>query len=284
MILVEHDADGEVNVSQTGDHLGRKGAGLGRRRRACSSAWSAPPLLARGRRRRRGRRASSASSPSTRSRAASRAGLGEKLKPGTAAIIAIVDDEDRLAAEQALPGTPAKSVAAMDKKGVRGAQGRPGRGGAASSSPTAPCCRSPTRPSAAPPAARIDELGRPTGSIDPRAEGPRGRAQRAARPHRRRRLRRPDTFGGRIRTPEPAPACSRWASPTTASTSPRVCSPTRAALLTGRNHHRVGFGAIAEFPGPVPRLHRRAPAELHRAAAHPARRTATSPAASASGT
>ncbi|MBP8310260.1 MAG: sulfatase-like hydrolase/transferase, partial [Burkholderiaceae bacterium] len=32
-----------------------------------------------------------------------------------------------------------------------------------------------------------------------------------------------------------------------------LCSPTRAALLTGRNHHSVGFAAIAEmasgFPG-----------------------------------
>ena len=26
-----------------------------------------------------------------------------------------------------------------------------------------------------------------------------------------------------------------------------MCSPTRAALLTGRNHHRVGAGIIAEF-------------------------------------
>jgi arylsulfatase A-like enzyme len=31
-----------------------------------------------------------------------------------------------------------------------------------------------------------------------------------------------------------------------------VCSPTRAALLTGRNHHRVGMGTIAELPGPYP--------------------------------
>ena len=31
-----------------------------------------------------------------------------------------------------------------------------------------------------------------------------------------------------------------------------VCSPTRAALLTGRNQHRVGFGSIAEYPGPFP--------------------------------
>ena len=26
-----------------------------------------------------------------------------------------------------------------------------------------------------------------------------------------------------------------------------MCSPTRASLLTGRNHHRVGAGQIAEF-------------------------------------
>jgi arylsulfatase A-like enzyme len=31
-----------------------------------------------------------------------------------------------------------------------------------------------------------------------------------------------------------------------------VCSPTRAAMLTGRNHHRVGFGLVAEFSGPFP--------------------------------
>ena len=35
--------------------------------------------------------------------------------------------------------------------------------------------------------------------------------------------------------------------------STSLCSPTRAALLTGRNHHSAGFGVIAEqatgFPG-----------------------------------
>jgi arylsulfatase len=31
-----------------------------------------------------------------------------------------------------------------------------------------------------------------------------------------------------------------------------LCSPTRAALLTGRNHHAVGFGSIGELPGPFP--------------------------------
>lgn len=32
-----------------------------------------------------------------------------------------------------------------------------------------------------------------------------------------------------------------------------ICSPTRAALLTGRNHHQSGFGTITElstgYPG-----------------------------------
>ena len=39
----------------------------------------------------------------------------------------------------------------------------------------------------------------------------------------------------------------------TAFHSTALCSPTRAALITGRNHHSVGFGAISEqatgFPG-----------------------------------
>jgi arylsulfatase A-like enzyme len=35
--------------------------------------------------------------------------------------------------------------------------------------------------------------------------------------------------------------------------STSLCSPTRAAIITGRNHHSVGFGVITEistgFPG-----------------------------------
>jgi arylsulfatase A-like enzyme len=34
-----------------------------------------------------------------------------------------------------------------------------------------------------------------------------------------------------------------------------LCSPTRAALLTGRNNHAVGFGSIGETLYRVPRLH-----------------------------
>ncbi|KZS83270.1 arylsulfatase [Mycobacterium persicum] len=61
----------------------------------------------------------------------------------------------------------------------------------------------------------------------------------------------PDTFGGGIRTP----ALSRVAQNGLAYNRfhvTAVCSPTRSALLTGRNHHRVGFGSVCEFPGPFP--------------------------------
>lgn len=54
------------------------------------------------------------------------------------------------------------------------------------------------------------------------------------------------TFGGPVNTPTmdrlAASGISYNAFHTTA-----MCSPTRAALLTGRNHHRVGAGQIAEL-------------------------------------
>jgi len=60
------------------------------------------------------------------------------------------------------------------------------------------------------------------------------------------------TFGGVIPTPSMdriAKAGLRY----TQFHSTALCSPTRAALITGRNHHSVGFGVIAEqstgFPG-----------------------------------
>ena len=46
------------------------------------------------------------------------AGLGDKLTPGTAVIIAVVDGDDRLPAEQALAGSPAKSVAPLARKSL----------------------------------------------------------------------------------------------------------------------------------------------------------------------
>nr|WP_246252455.1 arylsulfatase [Ancylobacter pratisalsi] len=62
----------------------------------------------------------------------------------------------------------------------------------------------------------------------------------------------PSTFGGVIPTPaldEIANSGLRY----TQFHSTALCSPTRAALITGRNHHSAGFGVISEmstgFPG-----------------------------------
>ena len=62
----------------------------------------------------------------------------------------------------------------------------------------------------------------------------------------------PSTFGGVI----PTPAMDRLARDGLRYTnfhSTSLCSPTRAALITGRNHHSVGFGVVGEiatgYPG-----------------------------------
>jgi arylsulfatase A-like enzyme len=62
----------------------------------------------------------------------------------------------------------------------------------------------------------------------------------------------PSTFGGVI----PTPSLDRIAKSGLRYTqfhSTALCSPTRAAIITGRNHHAVGFGVIGEmatgFPG-----------------------------------
>ncbi len=62
----------------------------------------------------------------------------------------------------------------------------------------------------------------------------------------------PGTFGGVV----PTPALDRIAKTGLRYTnfhSTSLCSPTRAAIITGRNHHSVGFGVVGEiatgFPG-----------------------------------
>lgn len=54
-----------------------------------------------------------------------------------------------------------------------------------------------------------------------------------------------DTFGGEVHTPTLTRLRDQGISYNTFHTT-SICSPTRAALLTGRNHHRVHSGTIAE--------------------------------------
>ena len=56
----------------------------------------------------------------------------------------------------------------------------------------------------------------------------------------------PTTFGGEVRTDTLDRICGEGISYNRFHTT-AMCSPTRASLLTGRNHHRVGNGQIAEL-------------------------------------
>ncbi len=56
----------------------------------------------------------------------------------------------------------------------------------------------------------------------------------------------PDTFGGPVHTPTMTRLADNGVAYNRFHTT-AMCSPTRAALLTGRNHNHVGAGQIAEF-------------------------------------
>ncbi len=175
--------------------------------------------------------------------------IGENLPPGTAGIIAAFDDEQRLAVEQALPGALAKSLVQTDKKGVKAlkdglaeAMGKfvPDRtvlpipdknfGGTIGrtidqSVPDWTIIPGPKAPADAPNVLLI--------LIDDAGFG------------------QPDTFGGPVATPN-LTRVGQMGLYYNRFHVVALCSPTRAATLTGRNQHRVGMGSVAEFPGPFP--------------------------------
>ena len=61
----------------------------------------------------------------------------------------------------------------------------------------------------------------------------------------------PSTFGGPIQTPNYTRMAEGGVSYNRFHVT-AICSPTRAALLTGRNSHAVGFGSVGEFAGGYP--------------------------------
>lgn len=116
VILVTRDADGNVVVQQTGDNLGRKGMGWGGGV-GFLVGLAAPPLLA----------ATAVGGAAGgligkfaehRLQTGIHDRIGENLPPGSAAIIATFDSEQRLGVQQALAGALAKSVVETDKKGI----------------------------------------------------------------------------------------------------------------------------------------------------------------------
>jgi arylsulfatase len=246
-ILVSKDAAGNVVVEQTGDNLGRKGLGYGGGV-GFLVGLAAPPLLA--------ATVVGAAAGGLMGRFANKRletgihdKIGEALPPGRAAIIATYDEDQNLAVQQVLHQALARSVVQTDKSGVGALKGSlaEAMGKFAQDRSVLPI----------PDRAFGGAIGRTMDasvgdwSMIPGPKAPDGAPNVLVILVDDAGFGGPETFGGEIRTP----ALTRVQQ--TGLTYNRfhvtaVCSPTRAALLTGRNHHRVGMGGIAEFPGPFP--------------------------------
>jgi len=246
-ILVAKDADGAVTIADTGNKLGRKGAGWGGGVGLAVGLF-APALLpaiavgAAG-----GALAGKFADHQLKSGIKGK--IGENLPAGSAGIIAVFTDDQKLAVEQALPGSPAKSVAQSDEKGLKQLQASlaeamgkfqpdrtvlpladPAFGGTVGRTLDASVAdwtivMTPKPPEGAPNVlvVLIDDAG----------------------------FGNPSTFGGPIETPAMTRVADMGLTYNRFHVT-AICSPTRSALLTGRNQHRVGFGSIAEYPGPFP--------------------------------
>ena len=234
-------------MRQTGDNLGRKGLGWGGGVGLAVGLF-APPLLA---------------SVAVGAVAGGVIGkfvdhrveqdihdkIGENLPPGSAGIIAVFDDEQRLGVEQALAGALLRSVVQGDKQGTAAlkeslaeAMGKfspdrtvlpipdPNFGGTVGRTLDASVAdwtinMTPSPPEGAPNVllVLIDDAG----------------------------FGNPSTFGGPVSTPSMTRVGEQGLTYNRFHVT-ALCSPSRAALLTGRNHHTVGFGSIGELPGPFP--------------------------------
>ena len=247
LILVERDESGEVRVSETGDHFARKGMGWGGGVGVLVGLLS-PPLLA--------ATAVGAAAGGLVGKFAKHKvkggleeGMGKNLKPGMAAIVAIVAAADRLAAEQAMAGSPAKSVVAMDEGGLKGLKESLAEA-AGKFNPDRTVLPIPDRAFGGV-AGRTLDKSVPDWSMIPGPQPPEDAPNVLVVLIDDAGFGNPSTFGGPIETP----ALTRVAEMGLAYNRfhvTAICSPTRSALLTGRNQHRVGFGSIAEYPGPFP--------------------------------
>jgi len=246
-ILISQDADGEVAVQRTGDSLGRKGMGWGGGV-GFLVGLAAPPLLA--------ATAVGAAGGAIVGKFADRriqSGLGDTigdaLKPDTAVIIAMMDEDQHMGVERALGGALGRSAVTTDKTGdaalkdsLAEAMGK--------FSPDRTVLPIPDRNFGG----AVDRtIGRSVAdwSMIPGPQAPEDAPNVLLVLIDDAGFGGPEAFGGGISTPalervqEMGLTYNRFH--VTA-----VCSPTRAAMLTGRNHHRVGMGGISEFPGPYP--------------------------------
>src|SRR6185312_16072498 len=112
VVLVQKDADGEVHVTETGDHLGRRGAKVGGGVGLAVGLF-APPLLA--------ATAAGAAAGGVMGKFAKHrleSGIAERmddaLPPGSGGVIAVYDSDGHDAVDAALANAVKKSVAQID--------------------------------------------------------------------------------------------------------------------------------------------------------------------------
>ena len=247
MILVGKDADGTPRLMDTGNHLGRRGAGWGGGAGVVVGLF-APPLL--------GAVAVGAAAGGVvghfaghKLTAAVQQQVGAALEAGTAVIIGVFPAESRLDVERALPGSPVKSVVESDEHGIDELKATLAEA-MGKFNPDRTVLPVPDRRFAGVGGRTIDESEGDWSIVAP-IKAPDGAPNVLIVLIDDAGFGGPDTFGGGIRTPNLTRVQQQGITYNRFHVT-AVCSPTRAAMLTGRNHHRVGMGGIAEFPSPFP--------------------------------
>ena len=247
IILVGKGPDGTPRLMDTGNHLGRRGAGWGGGAGVLVGLF-APPML--------GAVVVGAAAGAVvghfagnKLTAAVQQRVGDALKDGTAVIIGVFPADARLAVERALPGALLKSVVESDEGGIDDLQAVLGEA-MGKFHPDRRVLPIPDRSFGGVSGRTIDEsVG--DWSVVASTKAPDEAPNILLVLVDDAGFGGPDTFGGGIRTPNLTRVQEQGITFNRFHVT-AVCSPTRAAMLTGRNHHRVGMGGIAEFPGPFP--------------------------------
>lgn len=247
IILVGKGPDGEPRLMDTGNHMGRRGAGWGGGAGLLVGLF-APPML--------GAVAVGAAAGAVvghfagnKLTAAIQEQVGAALKSGTAVIIGVFPADARLAVERALPGAPLKSVVESDERGIDELKSKLAEA-MGKFNPDRTVLPMPDKPFSGVAGRTIDESAGDWTIVAP-TKAPEDAPNVLVVLIDDAGFGGPDTFGGGIRTPNLTRVQQQGLTYNRFHVT-AVCSPTRAALLTGRNHHRVGMGGIAEFPGPFP--------------------------------
>ena len=260
MILVQKDLDGKITVNETGDHLGRKGVawggGVGLLVGLVAPVLLAPVVV--------GAAAGALVGKFAKHKVESgvESGLGEKLKPGMAAILAIVREGDRLAAQQAMADSPAKSVAIVDE-GLKDVLAE----AAGKFNPDLTVLPIPDRTFGGTIGRTLDTAVADWTMI-PHAKPPEARSECPAGPHRRRRFRRPRVVWRRHQHSHVHARAGDGLDLQPVSRD-RPVLPDAGGAAHGPQPAPGGHGFDRRISRSVPRLHGSATAELHRPAPHP---------------